>query len=92
MSGLDEVEILCLIELVGGDTDEVAARRLGMSRRTFRRRIKQAMDKFEAKSRFQAGYHFASSGAHRGLPGSKDQHINAPNRAMQDQQIKEGLQ
>ena len=38
--------------LVTGMTDEMAARRLGLSRRTFRRRLKALMDKLGARSRF----------------------------------------
>ena len=56
---LDPWEGRCLAALVGGDTDEVAASKLGLTRRTFRRRVKDAMDKLGARSRFQAGYRFA---------------------------------
>ncbi len=48
--------------LVTGMTDEMAARRLGLSRRTFRRRLKALMDKLGARSRFQAGYMLAETG------------------------------
>ncbi|MFN2588379.1 MAG: helix-turn-helix transcriptional regulator [Actinomycetota bacterium] len=48
--------------LVTGMTDEMAARRLGLSRRTFRRRLKALMDKLGARSRFQAGYMLAGTG------------------------------
>ncbi|MDQ3981860.1 MAG: hypothetical protein M3271_04170 [Actinomycetota bacterium] len=43
-------------------TDEMAARRLGLSRRTFRRRLKALMDKLGARSRFQAGFMLAETG------------------------------
>jgi DNA-binding NarL/FixJ family response regulator len=39
--------------LVTGMTDEMAARRLGLSRRTFRRRLKALMDKLGAHEREQ---------------------------------------
>ena len=48
--------------LVTGMTDEMAARRLGLSRRTFRRRLKALMDKLGARSRFQAGFMLAGTG------------------------------
>ncbi|MDQ3956823.1 MAG: helix-turn-helix transcriptional regulator [Actinomycetota bacterium] len=48
--------------LVTGMTDEMAARRLGLSRRTFRRRLKALMDKLGARSRFQAGFMLAEAG------------------------------
>ena len=48
--------------LVTGMTDEMAARRLGLSRRTFRRRLKALMDKLGARSRFQAGFMLADTG------------------------------
>lgn len=48
--------------LVTGMTDEMAARRLGLSRRTFRRRLKALMDKLGARSRFQAGFMLAATG------------------------------
>lgn len=56
---LDDLEIACLTALQDGETDEVAASRVGLSRRTFRRRVKDAMDKLGARSRFQAGYRLA---------------------------------
>ena len=48
--------------LVTGMTDEMAARRLGLSRRTFRRRLKALMDTLGARSRFQAGFMLAETG------------------------------
>lgn len=41
--------------LTTGLTDEVAARRMGMSLRTYRRRVAEMMRLLEAESRFQAG-------------------------------------
>ncbi|WP_031170425.1 response regulator transcription factor [Streptosporangium roseum] len=45
-----------ILEALGsGLTDESAARRLGVSLRTYRRRVAELMTKLEAGSRFQAG-------------------------------------
>lgn len=44
-----------LAELSSGRTDESAARRLGVSLRTYRRRVAALMTDLEADSRFQAG-------------------------------------
>lgn len=44
-----------LRSLASGLTDEVAARRLGVSLRTYRRRVAELMARLEAGSRFQAG-------------------------------------
>lgn len=41
--------------LGGGHTDESAARQLGLSLRTYRRRVAALLDTLEADSRFQAG-------------------------------------
>ncbi|MFD4974945.1 DNA-binding response regulator [Streptomyces sp. NPDC058424] len=41
--------------LDSGLTDELAAQRLGLSLRTYRRRVAELMAKLEANSRFQAG-------------------------------------
>jgi DNA-binding CsgD family transcriptional regulator len=41
--------------LAGGLTDENAARRLGISLRTYRRRVAELMRQLESESRFQAG-------------------------------------
>ncbi|MDX3642343.1 DNA-binding response regulator [Streptomyces sp. MB09-02B] len=41
--------------LVSGATDEVAARELGMSLRTYRRRVAELLTSLDAVSRFQAG-------------------------------------
>ena len=41
--------------LTTGLTDEAAARRMGMSLRTYRRRVAELMRLLEAESRFQAG-------------------------------------
>ncbi|ROO90402.1 hypothetical protein EDD29_8127 [Actinocorallia herbida] len=45
--------------LAAGLTDETAARRLGVSLRTYRRRVAALMTVLEAGSRFQAGLHAA---------------------------------
>lgn len=53
-------EEFALLELLSeGVTDEVVMGRLGWSRRTFERRLRGAMDKVEARSRFQLGFRFA---------------------------------
>lgn len=61
MSPTDEERAVASL-LVTGMTDEMAARRLGLSRRTFRRRLKALMDKLGARSRFQAGFMLAGTG------------------------------
>lgn len=55
MPELTPDEIAVLQTLATGVTDEVAAARLGWSPRTLRRRLRSAMDKLGAESRFQAG-------------------------------------
>ncbi|MEU6120795.1 DNA-binding response regulator [Streptomyces sp. NPDC047123] len=52
---LDEQARRILRELSAGRTDEVAARELGMSLRTYRRRVADLMTVLGATSRFQAG-------------------------------------
>ncbi|QEU90876.1 helix-turn-helix transcriptional regulator [Streptomyces kanamyceticus] len=52
---LDEEARRVLRALGAGQTDEVAARELGMSLRTFRRRVAELMTALGATSRFQAG-------------------------------------
>jgi DNA-binding NarL/FixJ family response regulator len=52
---LDPTDRLVLHALGSGLTDETAARRLGLSLRTYRRRVADLMRKLEADSRFQAG-------------------------------------
>lgn len=49
----DEARVLRLLGT--GITDDVAAERLGWTPRTLRRRLRAAMDKLGASSRFQAG-------------------------------------
>ena len=50
-----EEELAIVRMLAEGFTDEVVAQRVGMSERTYRRRLKGAMTKLGAGSRFQAG-------------------------------------
>lgn len=50
-----EEEKYILALLAQGLTDQVVAQRLGLPRRTYRRRLKKIMDELGAKSRFQAG-------------------------------------
>ena len=52
---LDADGRVILNALGSGLTDESAARRLGVSLRTYRRRVAELMEKLEAGSRFQAG-------------------------------------
>ncbi|MFD0332056.1 LuxR C-terminal-related transcriptional regulator [Streptacidiphilus monticola] len=53
--GLSGQERALLRMLANGETDEAAARRLGVSDRTVRRLIADLLGKLEARSRFQAG-------------------------------------
>lgn len=52
---LDADGLAVLRALGAGHTDETAARLLGLSLRTYRRRVAELMAKLEADSRFQAG-------------------------------------
>ncbi|WP_416978094.1 DNA-binding response regulator [Streptomyces sp. T028] len=52
---LDAESRSVLRALGSGATDETAARELGMSLRTYRRRVAELLDALEAGSRFQAG-------------------------------------
>ncbi|WP_282206083.1 helix-turn-helix domain-containing protein [Kitasatospora fiedleri] len=54
-NGLSGQHYALLRILHQGDTDVVAARKLGISERTVRRLISEVMDLLEARSRFQAG-------------------------------------
>ena len=56
----DERRLLGL--LAQGATDEIAADKLGWSRRTLERRLKAAMEKLGAHSRLQAGVLVARAG------------------------------
>lgn len=56
----DELALLRLLSR--GFTDEVVAQKLGLTGRTLRRRLRSAMDKLEASSRFEAGFKLARSG------------------------------
>ncbi|MEV5819053.1 hypothetical protein ABUL04_26495 [Micromonospora harpali] len=51
-----------LHQLVSGFKDEAAARRVGMSLRTYRRSVARWMTRLGAQSRFQAGYEAAVQG------------------------------
>lgn len=50
-----EEELTIIRMLAKGLTDEVVAQRVGISKRTYRRRLKAAMRKLGASSRFEAG-------------------------------------
>jgi DNA-binding NarL/FixJ family response regulator len=62
---LDESTRGVLRALGDGLTDEAAARRLGMSLRTYRRRVADLMTVLDADSRFQAGLHAGELGLAR---------------------------
>ena len=55
-------ELAILQFLVEGHKDDVVAARLGLARRTYRRRFESVMAKLGAKSRFQAGVIAAERG------------------------------
>ncbi|MFD0596458.1 response regulator transcription factor [Catellatospora coxensis] len=59
---IDADSRMVLEALGSGLTDETAARRLGISLRTYRRRVADLMIKLEADSRFQAGKRAAELG------------------------------
>ncbi|MFF9041861.1 DNA-binding response regulator [Streptomyces sp. NPDC014892] len=63
---LDARTSLVLSALVSGATDEVAARELGMSLRTYRRRVAELLVSLDAASRFQAGVRAGELGLTRG--------------------------
>ncbi|MFE0700082.1 helix-turn-helix transcriptional regulator [Streptomyces sp. NPDC058872] len=52
---LGDAERAVLRALAAGHTDEAASRRLGVSLRTYRRRVAALMAALDARSRFQAG-------------------------------------
>ncbi|MEU0486425.1 DNA-binding response regulator [Streptosporangium sp. NPDC006013] len=62
---LDADSRMILEALGSGLTDESAARRLGVSLRTYRRRVAELMAKLEADSRFQAGLRAGKLGLSR---------------------------
>ncbi|WP_344661396.1 DNA-binding response regulator [Catenulispora subtropica] len=55
--------------LTTGLTDEAAARRMGLSLRTYRRRVAEMMRLLEAESRFQAGVRAGELGLTQRAPG-----------------------
>lgn len=61
-TGLTDSEAELLKILSGGLTDEAAAKRLGVSVRTVKRRMEDLMRRLEAGSRFEAGYRAAKRG------------------------------
>ncbi|MEU0146254.1 LuxR C-terminal-related transcriptional regulator [Streptomyces sp. NPDC006288] len=62
LDGCTPAERTLLQIIAAGDTDETAARRLGVSLRTVRRMMSSLMERLEAASRFQAGLHAAKRG------------------------------
>ena len=87
----EELDILEL--LAQGYTDEVVARRLGLARRTYRRRLRSVMDRLGARSRFQVGVLAVRRGWIRNASGSighnADEEPVAP-RHTHDTRNKEG--
>jgi DNA-binding CsgD family transcriptional regulator len=61
-TGLTDSEAELLKILSSGLTDEAAAKRLGVSVRTVKRRMEDLMRRLEAGSRFEAGYRAAKRG------------------------------
>lgn len=66
---LNASEIELLAVLASGVKDSVAEAKLGLSRRTLRRRLRAVMDKIGASSRFEAGYIYAALERDRGGDG-----------------------
>ncbi|GCE01108.1 DNA-binding response regulator [Embleya hyalina] len=61
-----DAEGRAILEALGsGRTDESAAKRLGVSLRTYRRRVAELMATLDADSRFQAGLRAGEQGLHR---------------------------
>jgi DNA-binding CsgD family transcriptional regulator len=58
----DDLKSTILELLASGMKDEVIARRMGMSERSFRRHVAAIMQELAAESRFQAGVRAASTG------------------------------
>ena len=52
---LSDQERLILTLLAAGVPDATVARRVGVSQRTFDRRVRSVMDRLNARTRFQAG-------------------------------------
>lgn len=69
---------LALLDLMArGYTDEVVAQKLGLTARTLRRRLRSAMDKLGAASRFEAGFRLALSGWLNDPSGDREEGISA---------------
>ncbi len=62
ISGPTPDELALLRLMAAGFTDEIVAQKLGLTGRTLRRRLRSAMDKLGASSRFEAGFKLARSG------------------------------
>jgi DNA-binding CsgD family transcriptional regulator len=60
--GLDDDRIRTLALVVAGLTDEAAAHRLGVSKRTVQRRIRELMDLSGARNRMELGHRAALAG------------------------------
>ncbi len=70
-----EDELALLRMLARGLTDEVVAQKLGLTGRTLRRRLRSAMDKLDASSRFEAGFKLARSGWLEGGDGPEERSV-----------------
>lgn len=68
--GLDAADRQLLLLLAAGHTDELAARRLGVSVSTVRRQMAALMERLGARSRFQAGAEAAGRGWLRPAPSA----------------------
>ncbi|NDZ69114.1 helix-turn-helix transcriptional regulator [Streptomyces cyaneofuscatus] len=62
LNGCTPTERALLQISAAGETDETAARKLGVSLRTVRRMMSSLMERLDAASRFQAGLHAAKRG------------------------------
>ncbi|WP_371482693.1 LuxR family transcriptional regulator [Kitasatospora sp. NBC_00315] len=75
---LDEVRSAILDLLASGLKDDVVARRIGMSSRTFRRHLATIMEELHAESRFQAGAAAVRAGLLTGPGGSGRAMVRPP--------------
>nr|UMM61376.1 Tsk15 [Streptomyces tasikensis] len=75
----EEETLLEVLHLMGtGRTDEVAARELGMSVRTYRRHVSEVMQRLDASSRFQAGLRAAELGLMSGTSTAPEPRQDRP--------------
>ncbi|MFG2875426.1 LuxR family transcriptional regulator [Streptomyces sp. NPDC048337] len=74
---LDDLRSTILELLASGIKDEVVARRIGMSDRSFRRHVAAIMQDLAAESRFQAGVRAAQAGLVGSARERRDQRLHA---------------